>query len=52
MSVNKAMVGNLGRDPEIRALSSGQSVANFQSPPQRDSRIATASSRSTPNGFV
>jgi single-strand DNA-binding protein len=30
MSVNKAIiVGNLGRDPEIRALPSGQSVANF-----------------------
>ena len=30
MSVNKAIVvGNLGRDPEVRALPSGQSVANF-----------------------
>jgi single-strand DNA-binding protein len=30
MSVNKAIVvGNLGRDPEIRALPSGQSVASF-----------------------
>jgi single-strand DNA-binding protein len=30
MSVNKAIViGNLGRDPEIRALPSGQSVANL-----------------------
>ncbi len=30
MSVNKAIViGNLGRDPEIRALPSGQNVANF-----------------------
>jgi single-strand DNA-binding protein len=30
MSVNKAiLVGNLGRDPEIRYLPSGQSVANF-----------------------
>jgi single-strand DNA-binding protein len=30
MSINKAIVvGNLGRDPEIRALPSGQSVANF-----------------------
>jgi Single-strand binding protein family len=53
MSVNKAIIiGNLGRDPAIRALPSGQSVANFQSPPRRDSRIATASSGSTPNGFV
>ncbi len=30
MSINKAIViGNLGRDPEVRALPSGQSVANF-----------------------
>ena len=30
MSVNKAIVvGNLGRDPEVRALPSGQSVASF-----------------------
>jgi len=30
MSVNKAiLVGNLGRDPEIRSTPSGQSVANF-----------------------
>jgi len=30
MSVNKAiLVGNLGRDPEIRSTPSGQNVANF-----------------------
>jgi single-strand DNA-binding protein len=30
MSVNKAIViGNLGRDPKVRALPSGQSVANL-----------------------
>ena len=30
MSVNKVIVvGNLGRDPDVRALPSGQSVANF-----------------------
>ena len=30
MSVNNAIVvGNLGRDPEVRALPSGQSVASF-----------------------
>ena len=30
MSINKAMVmGNLGADPVVRALPSGQSVANF-----------------------
>ncbi len=30
MSVNKAIViGNLGRDPEVRALPSGQNVANL-----------------------
>lgn len=30
MGVNKAIIiGNLGRDPEVRYLSSGQSVANF-----------------------
>ena len=30
MSINKAIVvGNLGRDPEVRALPSGQNMANF-----------------------
>jgi single-strand DNA-binding protein len=30
MSVNKViLVGNLGRDPEVRAIPSGQSVCNF-----------------------
>ena len=30
MSINKVIViGNLGRDPEVRALPSGQNVANF-----------------------
>jgi single-strand DNA-binding protein len=30
MSINKAIVvGNLGRDPGVRALPSGQNVANF-----------------------
>ena len=30
MSINKAIVvGNLGRDPEVRVLPSGQNVANF-----------------------
>lgn len=30
MSVNRAiLIGNLGRDPEVRYLPSGQSVANF-----------------------
>jgi single-strand DNA-binding protein len=30
MSINKAIVvGNLGRDPEVRALPSGQNVVNF-----------------------
>ena len=30
MSINKAIVvGNLGRDPEVRALPSGRNVANF-----------------------
>ena len=30
MSINKAIVvGNLGRDPEVRALPSGQNVAHF-----------------------
>jgi single-strand DNA-binding protein len=29
-SLNKAMIiGNLGRDPEVRYLPSGQAVANF-----------------------
>src|SRR5271167_3169365 len=52
MSINKAIVvGNLGRDPEVRALPSGQNVANSQSQPRRDSRIGMASSRNVPNGI-
>jgi hypothetical protein len=51
MSINKAIVvGNLGRDPEVRALTSGQNVANFSVRPRRGSRIEAASDRSGPNG--
>ncbi|HEY6394591.1 MAG TPA: single-stranded DNA-binding protein [Candidatus Binataceae bacterium] len=43
MSVNKAiLVGNLGRDPEVRYLPSGQAVANFS--------IATSESFTDRNG--
>ena len=53
MSINKAIVvGNLGRDPEVRALPSGQNVANFSvARPRHDSRIGTANSRNAPNGI-
>jgi single-strand DNA-binding protein len=43
MAVNKAiLVGNLGRDPEIRYLPSGQTVANFT--------LATSDSYTDRNG--
>lgn len=42
-SVNKVMlIGNLGRDPEVRYTASGQAVANFS--------VATSRSRKDPNG--
>ena len=51
MSVNKAIVvGNLGRDPEVRALPSGQRVANFSEQLRRDSRVVTVSGRSSVAG--
>jgi single-strand DNA-binding protein len=43
MSVNKViLVGNLGRDPEVRYLTSGQPVANFS--------VATTSRGKGPDG--
>jgi single-strand DNA-binding protein len=43
VSVNKVIVvGNLGRDPDVRALPSGQSVANFS--------VATTARFKDPNG--
>jgi single-strand DNA-binding protein len=43
MAVNKAiLVGNLGRDPELRHIPSGQAVANFS--------LATSESYSDRNG--
>ena len=52
MSVNKAIViGNLGRDPEVRALPSGQNVANLSIATKADSRTATANVRNGPNGI-
>lgn len=42
-SVNKVfLIGNLGRDPEVRYTSSGQAVAHFS--------LATSRSRRDPNG--
>jgi single-stranded DNA-binding protein len=54
MSVNKVIViGNLGRDPEVRTLpNSGQNVANYRWRPPHSLRIATVTSRSTPNGIA
>jgi single-stranded DNA-binding protein len=53
MSINKAIVvRNIGRDPEIRALPSGQSVASFSiATTAGDSRIATANPQE-PNGIA
>ena len=52
MSINKAIVvGNLGRDPEIRALPSGQSIASF-SLATTDITVVTVSPKSAPNGIA
>jgi single-strand DNA-binding protein len=51
MSVNKAIVvGNLGRDPEVRALPSGQSVASFSI--ATTARFKDRSPSSAPNGIA
>ena len=53
MSVNKVIViGNLGANPDIRALPSGQNVANFSLATTERLRTATARSRSAPNGIA
>jgi single-strand DNA-binding protein len=52
MSINKAIVvGHLGRDPEIRALPSGQSIASF-SLATTDITVVTVSPKSAPNGIA
>ena len=51
-SVNKViLVGNLGKDPEIRRLGSGEPVVNLASPPRRAGRTSPpASARRRPSG--
>ena len=53
-SVNKViLVGNLGRDPEVRRLNSGDQVVNFRSPPRRPGATRRpASARKRPNGIT
>ena len=50
--VNKViLVGNLGRDPEVRALPGGQQVANFSLATSRAAtRTGTATARRRPSG--
>ena len=39
-SVNKViLLGNLGRDPEIRSMQSGSKMASFQLPHLKDGKI-------------
>ncbi len=51
-SVNKViLVGNLGRDPEVRYTASGTAVANFPiATSDRWTDQASASARSAPSG--
>ena len=51
MSLNRAMViGNLGGDPELRYLPSGQPVVGFSIRPTRPTRTNRGRSRSVLNG--
>ena len=51
-SVNKViLIGNLGKDPEVRRLNSGDQVVSFPSPPPRPGATRpAASARSAPSG--
>ena len=52
MSFNKiTMVGNLGRDPELRHLPSGISVCNFSLAVNETYRDKTGASRTVPTWF-
>ena len=44
------LIGNLGRDPEIRTTQSGQTVANFSVATTRRWRTATATARKRRSG--
>ena len=49
--VNKViLIGNLGRDPEVRSTPSGQPVASFTWPPAGAGGTRTATARSRPSG--
>jgi len=52
MSFNKiTMVGNLGRDPELRKLSSGTTVCNFSVAVNETYRDPSGELRTTPTWF-
>ncbi len=50
-SLNKVMlIGNLGKDPEVRYTQSGTAVASFSWPRASGSRTRTASGKTRPSG--
>jgi len=51
-SVNKViLIGNLGRDPEVRRMTSGDPVVNLSVEPRKPGATRPrASARSAPNG--
>ena len=52
MSINKAIVvGNLGRDPEVRALPSGQNVANFSLATKRRFKDRSGEQQDVPSHY-
>ena len=51
MSVNKVIViGNLGRDPEVRSLPSGQNVANLSLATTAQFKDRNGDQQKRPNG--
>ena len=52
-SVNKViLLGNVGKEPEVKFLPSGLPVANLPWPPPIVSKIKPASGRTAPSGTI
>lgn len=52
-SVNKViLVGNLGRDPEVRYMASGEAVCNFSIATTDTWKDKTAKNKSVPSGTI
>ena len=53
MSVNKViLIGNLGKDPDVRFTQTGSAVANFSIATSERGTIATANGKNEPSGTI